>query len=87
MRNERYKLPKLGDDYSGSVLCLSQQETPDTSAYNDPEVVLRLNKQHHAGIVLRSPDPERIRTLLESSSERLLHDYCAVLPPPDKPTS
>lgn len=87
LRKEKYKLPDLRKDYAGSVLCLAQQETPDTSAYNDPEIVVRLNKKHHAGLIVRSQDPERVRALLESYSQRFIPDYCAVLPAPDKPTA
>ena len=84
---EKYRLPDLRKDYSGSVLCLARQEAPDTSAYDDPEIVVRLKKKHHAGLVVKSPDPERVRTLLESYSQRFVPDYCAVLPPPEKPTA
>ena len=41
-----YRLPKVREDYAGVVLSLARQEDPDTSGYNDPEVVLRI-KRHH----------------------------------------
>ena len=55
-----YKLPPAREDYAGVILSLARQENPDTSAYNDPEVHLRIKKHHHAGLVLKSSDPQRI---------------------------
>jgi hypothetical protein len=74
-------------DYAGVVLSLARQETPDTSSYNDPEIVLRIRKKYHAGFVLRSPDPARIVALLDSYAQRFRHDFFATAPVPDKPTS
>jgi biotin carboxylase len=82
-----YKLPSVREEYAGVVLSLARQETPDTSAYNDPEVCLRIKKHHHAGLVLRSNDPERVRALLENYTPRFMHDFLAVEPPREKPTS
>jgi len=82
-----YKLPSVRDEYAGVVLSLARQENPDTSAYNNPEVCLRIKKHHHAGLVLRSNDPDRVRSLLENYAPRFVHDFLAVEPPREKPTS
>jgi biotin carboxylase len=82
-----YALPKTRRDYAGVVLSLARQEHPDTSAYDDPEIVLRIAKYHHAGFVLRSRKRERIQELLDSYSERFAHDFLASQPVPDKPSS
>jgi biotin carboxylase len=82
-----YKLPPVREEYAGVVLSLARQENPDTSAYNDPEVCLRIKKHHHAGLVLRSYDPERVRSLLENYAPRFVEDFLAVEPPREKPTS
>jgi biotin carboxylase len=84
---KEYVLPPLKQDYAGSVICLSRQEWPDTSSYDAPEVVHRLNKLHHAGLILRSDSSERIDTLVQEYTARALEEFCAVLPAPDKPTS
>jgi biotin carboxylase len=81
----KYTLPVPRQDYSGIIVSLARQEQPDTSAYNDPEVVLRLNEHHHAGIVLSSKQPERIEELLESYSRRFYDDFYASQPHLDKP--
>ena len=56
-----YRLPPVREEYAGVILSLARQENPDTSGYNDPEVFLRIKKHHHAGLILRSTDPQRVR--------------------------
>ncbi len=51
-----YKLPPAREEYAGVILSLARQEDPDTSSYNDPEIVLRIKRHHHAGLILRSTD-------------------------------
>jgi hypothetical protein len=82
-----YVLPPRRHDYAGLVVSLSRQERPDTSAYNDPEIVWRAPGPHHAGLIIRSGDPTRIRTLVEDYAARFVHDFTAVLPPPASPTA
>ncbi|MFN4257546.1 MAG: acetyl-CoA carboxylase biotin carboxylase subunit family protein, partial [Saprospiraceae bacterium] len=63
---EKYKLPKLRDDYAGIIVSLTRQEWPDTSQFNDPEIVWRLkDKDHHIGLIVRSPKRERVIELLD----------------------
>jgi biotin carboxylase len=82
-----YELPPTRDDYAGIVITLARQEWPDTSAYDDPEVVFRLRKLHHVGLLVASHDPARVEDLLHSYAQRLLEDFSATLPPADRPTS
>lgn len=82
-----YTLPDPRDEYAGSVICLARQETPDLSGYSDPEIVLRLKKHHHAGLLVQSPSADRIEALLESYGARFLDEFCASQPVPDKPSA
>jgi biotin carboxylase len=82
-----YSIPPRRSDYAGVIVSLARQEEPDTSAYNDPEIVYRVKKYHHAGLVVKSPDPVRIKELLESYSRRFVTDFLATQPVPDKPSS
>jgi len=82
-----YSLPAIREDYAGVVLSLARQECPDTSAYNDPEIVYRVTKKHHAGFVLRSPRNERVVELLDSYAARIAHDFMATAPVPERPTA
>ena len=70
--------------YSGVINCLARQEYPDLGAYNDPEVVWRLRKKHHAGLIIASPDSARVESLLNGYAQRFAEDFLAVLPPLDK---
>jgi biotin carboxylase len=85
--NGRYQLPAAREDYAGVILSLARQADPDTSAYNDPEVYLRIKKHHHAGLVLKSTDPRRIRPLLENYARRFAEEFTAVEPQKEKPTA
>ncbi|HEX4542353.1 MAG TPA: hypothetical protein VH114_04230 [Candidatus Acidoferrum sp.] len=82
-----YQLPRTRHNYAGVIVSLARQETPDTSAYNDPEIVYRVKKYHHAGFILKSPSHERIRELLDSYSKRFHSDFLATQPVPEKPNS
>jgi biotin carboxylase len=87
MRGIPYTLPPTREDHAGSVLCLARTTEPDISMFDAPEIVYRMKKHHHAGLIVRSPDPERVRLLLEDYSGRFAQQYLAVAPPPLKPTS
>jgi biotin carboxylase len=76
-----YELPPHRDDYAGVIISLARQECPDTSAYDAPEIVYRLSKKHHAGIVIASPSLERVECLLEEYSRRFYEDFYATEPP------
>ncbi|MBB5338261.1 ATP-grasp domain-containing protein [Tunturiibacter gelidoferens] len=85
--NMEYTLPNLKHQYAGSVICLARQEHPDTSTYDAPEIVHRLSRHHHAGLILRADSAERIEELIGQYTHRFLEDFCAIVPPPDKPTA
>jgi biotin carboxylase len=85
MRGEKYRLPELREEYAGSVICLARQETPDLSGYDAPEVVYRLKKHHHAGLIVKSGSAERVRELLEEYGDGFLRDFYARMDVPDKP--
>jgi biotin carboxylase len=87
LRGETYRVPEPRGLYAGSVLCLARTAEPDTAMFEAPEIVERLRKHHHAGLILRSEDPERVRALLEEYAERFAREYLAVAPVPDRPTA
>ena len=82
--HQPYTVAPTRHEYAGILVCLARQEWPDTSAYDDPEVVYRVDKKHHAGLVVSSPDPGRVEWLLGNYAERFTGDFLAVLPPLDK---
>jgi biotin carboxylase len=82
-----YRPAPTRSDYAALLVSLSRQEWPSTDAFNDPEVVWRLRKRHHAGLVVRSPGLARVEALAASYRDRFMHDFLAKLPaaasPPD----
>jgi biotin carboxylase len=81
LRGEAYTLPRAFSSYAGSVLCLAQTAEPDTSAFNAPEIVHRLKKHHHAGLIVRSDNPLRVEQLLDQYSSEFADRFLATLPP------
>ena len=82
-----YKLPELRNDYAGLIVSLARQKHPDTSAYKDEEIVFRLNKSYHAGLIVKSPDQARVAHLLEDYTKRFYRDFFAKQPAPERAVS
>ncbi|MCA9941658.1 MAG: hypothetical protein KC418_23620 [Anaerolineales bacterium] len=81
VRGESYTPPAAKDENAGILICLSRQEHPDLSAYNDPEIVWRLPKPHHAGVIVTSADPARVEQLINAYAGRFAQDFLAIAPP------
>jgi len=73
-------------EYAGLMVSLAKQQWPDLSSYNDSEVVWKINKEFHAGLVVRSPKFERVETLLNSYTDRFYNDFFTSAPPKEKPS-
>ena len=82
-----YQAPAAREDYAGLIVSLARQEWPDLSGYSAPEVVWRMNTLHHAGIIVKSANFDRITELMASYSWRFKEDFFAMLPPKERPTS
>jgi biotin carboxylase len=78
------KLKPSRKEYAGIVLSLAKQEHPETSAYDDPEIVYRAKKRHHAGLIVRSKKLERVEELLQDYSTRFAADFVAIVAPLEK---
>jgi biotin carboxylase len=76
-----YQLPTYVDDYAGVALALARDENPDTSAFADPEIVHRVKKVNHVGLIVRSGDYARVEHLLQDYVARITEHHLAVLPP------
>jgi hypothetical protein len=74
-------------EYAGVTISLARQEQPDTTGFQDPEIVYRLDQKHHIGFVVSSPSPERVEGLLRDYMARIARDYHAALPPAEKATA
>jgi len=81
-----YRPPVPDGNYAGLLISLARQEHPDTSSYNDPEIVWRLVQDHHAGLIAKSTSFARVRELLSDYERRFTDDFYAYAPPRDKPS-
>jgi biotin carboxylase len=75
-----YKPPKLRREYGGIALALANTDKPDTSHYSDEEIVYRVKKPKHVGLIFRAKRHDRIRDLLTTYTERISNDFLAVAP-------
>ena len=80
-----YRVPPVADRYAGLVLTLAKQQWPDVSGYSDPEIVYRVKKANHAGLIVASADEARVRALLEEYAARFQRDFYAFVPAPERP--
>lgn len=78
--HQPYQLPATRSNHAGIIVSLARQEWPDTSAYDDPEVVWRLKKRHHVGLIVSSPAASRVEQLMEGYSARFLDEFFASQP-------
>ena len=84
LKKQAYKLPKIDSKYAGIVVSLSRFEYPDTSSFVDAEIVWRMNKAWHIGLIVVSNSRERVLELLENYTKRISNEFHASLPPPEK---
>ena len=75
-----YKPPKIRQDYAGIAMCLANEEKPDTSHYKDPEIVYRIKKPKHVGLIFYSNKKERVSELLDIYTDKITRDFLAVAP-------
>jgi biotin carboxylase len=81
-----YESPAVRESHAGIVLSLARQEHPDMSAYDAPEIVTRIQKRHHAGLIVASTDERRVGHLLDEYVDRFYADFHASAPPPERAT-
>lgn len=80
-----YDVRASREEYAGLLVALAREERPDTRSFADPEVVWRMDKKFHIGLVVRSASTERVDTLLADYRERIRRDVLAFVPPPARP--
>ena len=80
VHGDEYALPVGRSDHAGLLISLARQEWPDLSAFGDPEIVWRLSKRHHAGLIVASSAAARVEDLLAAYMPRFREDFFATLP-------
>jgi len=81
LRGTPYQTPETDENYAALMVCLTGDEWPDTSQFNTPEIVWRMPKAHHVGMVVASPDYDRVQQLVGEYAPILADQYMAVAPP------
>ena len=84
--NADYELPEVQNLYSGIIISLARQQWPDMSPFNDPEIVWQMKEEYHIGLIVQSPNRNRVLELMDKYAEMIRHDYHASAPAQDKPT-
>ncbi|WP_297335625.1 ATP-grasp domain-containing protein [Algoriphagus sp.] len=74
-KGTEYQAPKSAKNYGGIVLTLTHLQNPDLSSFDDPELFFRVPMEYHAGLIVRSKDRKRLRTLLDNYALRLSEEY------------
>lgn len=84
LNKSTYKLPKISNKYAGIVVSLSRYEYPDTSSFMDKEIVWRMSKPWHIGLIVVSDSSKRVLELLDKYTAKIAQEFHASLPAPDK---
>ena len=79
-----YRLPERRYDQAGIIVSLSRFAHPDHGPFNAPEVVWRMNKEQHVGVIVASEREERVLELLDDYAGIIGRDYHASAPAPPK---
>ena len=84
LRKEVYQLPKIHNKYAGIVVSLSRFEYPDTSSFTDTEIVWRMHKPWHIGLIVVADSSERVLELLDQYTSRIGTEFHASAAAPNK---
>ncbi len=83
LKSYDYELPEVQDKYAGIVVSLSRFEHPDTSSFTDAEIVWRMNKPWHIGLIVAADTRERVLELLDQYTQRISNEFHASAPAPE----
>ncbi len=76
-----YTLPPVRSDHAGIIVSLSRFLHPDLRSFDDPEITWRMEKPWHVGMIVQSPNRERVLELLDGYTKRTMAEFHASLPP------
>jgi len=83
-KDEVYTAPKDKKKHAGIVVSLSRYEHPDMSVFNDPEVIWKISKPWHVGMIIATDKYDDVRMKLDAYTERIARDFHASAPAPEK---
>lgn len=80
---ETYKAPVDSGKHAGIIISLAHQQWPDMSGYDDKEIIWKINKEHHAGMIVQTDNPKRTIELLDDYAHRFYQEFFTTIPAPD----
>ncbi len=83
--DEPYVPEPIRKEFGGIIVSLARQQWPDTSSYTAPEIFCRPEREYHVGLVLRSPDQNRLLSLLDEYTRRFAVDFMSFAPQQERP--
>jgi biotin carboxylase len=87
LRGEHYVSADSYEIHAGSVLCLTPGAAPEVESFKAPEIVGRFRKSRHAGLIVRSSDPARVKQLVEEYGGEFARRLQAAPATPEKTTA
>lgn len=84
-QGKQYKVKASKDLQGGLLVCLTRQQKPDLSPYDDPEVSWTHVWDYHLAMVVSGKDNARIDRLLEAYQHRFADDFLAIGVGGDRP--
>ena len=78
-----YKVPKARKDYAGILVSLARFKNPDMSSFTDEEIVWKIDKEFHIGMIVQDKKRDRVLELLDNYAERVAADFHAAAPAKD----
>ncbi|WP_294303474.1 ATPase [uncultured Chryseobacterium sp.] len=87
LKGNDYNISKPTGYYSGLIIALIKDQTPDYRVFECEEAVRFLPIDYHVGIIYKSKDAEVIQERLDRSAEKIQAEMLNILPPKNKPTS
>ena len=74
VRGENTHCRRFAITTPASSFALRARNIP-TSRHTPPEIAWRMNKKYHAGLIVVSPDAQRVRSLLDNYAQRFADDF------------
>ena len=73
-----YTPPKIRKEYAGIALALAKTDDPDTAHYTDSEIVYRVKRPKHVGLIFHSRNQGRVDELIREYTEHISRDFLAI---------
>lgn len=84
LQDRPYSTPISEHNFAGIVISLANQQRPDPSLLNAPEVCWKLTRDYHVGCIVKSASYERVQALLEDYMHLIQEHFHASAPPREK---